>query len=52
MILIADCAICAANATQGGWFVLAGVVLLGAVGVAGVFAWMDNRNPRSWSPGG
>ncbi len=52
MNLLADCAICAANSTEGGWFVLAGVVLLSAVGVAGVFAWMDGRNRRSWSPGG
>ena len=52
MLLLADCAICAANNTSGGWFILSGVVLLGSFGLAGAFMWMDRRNRRSWHPGG
>lgn len=41
---IAGCAVCAANETDGGWFILAGTVLGLGMGVAAVFAWLDRRN--------
>ncbi len=41
--LIADCAVCAAQETSGGWFILAGTVLFGACALAGFFAWIDSR---------
>lgn len=43
MFLIADCAVCAANSTDYGWFILAGTVLTGALAVAGIFAYLDGR---------
>jgi hypothetical protein len=38
---IAGCAVCAANETSGGWFILAGTVVLAGAGIAAVFAWLD-----------
>ena len=52
MLLLADCAVCAANNTSGGWLILSGVVLLGSFAVAGAFLWMDRSNTRSHHPGG
>ena len=43
MTLIGGCAVCAANDTDYGWFVLAGTVLLGAMALAAVFAWRDGH---------
>ena len=42
----ADCAVCAANNVQYGWFILAGTVLLLSMAGAGLFAWNDARKAR------
>ncbi len=41
--LIAGCAVCAANDTDYGWFILASTVLLSATALAGLVAWKDAR---------
>lgn len=41
--LIAGCAVCAANDTDYGWFILASTVLLSAMALAGFVAWKDGR---------
>ena len=43
LTLLGGCAVCAANDTDYGWFILAGTVLLGAMVLAGVFAWRDGQ---------
>ena len=44
LTLLGGCAVCAANETDYGWFILAGTVLLAAMGLAGFFAWKDGRS--------
>ncbi len=43
LTLLGGCAVCAANDTDYGWFVLSGTVLLGAMAVAAFFAWRDGH---------
>ena len=42
--LFADCAVCAANSTDYGGFILAGTVRLAACAGAGLMAWSDARS--------
>ena len=44
LTLLGGCAVCAANDTDYGWFILAGTVLLAAMAIAGLFAWKDDRS--------
>ncbi|MCO4762238.1 MAG: hypothetical protein KC502_12080 [Myxococcales bacterium] len=46
LTLIGGCAVCAANDTDYGWFILSGTVLLAAMGVASFFAWKDGQTRR------
>jgi len=46
MNLLAKCAVCVANETHGGWYVLSGVILAGSIGLALFFVWQD-RQQRS-----